>query len=73
MARIIAGAVCGGLSESFSMLLGFRYLMLVAAGFYLLSAALLASRSGARTVTAGLPRIAGTICSALLVAAVGIG
>ncbi|MHC4178449.1 MAG: spermine/spermidine synthase domain-containing protein [Planctomycetota bacterium] len=33
----IAGAVVGGFSESFSMLLGFRYLLLVAMGFYLLS------------------------------------
>lgn len=34
----IAGAVVGGFCESFSMLLGFRYLLLVAALFYLLSA-----------------------------------
>jgi SAM-dependent methyltransferase len=34
----IAGSVVGGLSESFSMLLGFRYLLLVAVAFYLLSA-----------------------------------
>jgi SAM-dependent methyltransferase len=34
----IAGAVIGGLSESFSTVLGFRYLLLVAAAFYLLSA-----------------------------------
>jgi spermidine synthase len=34
----IAGSVLGGLSESFSMLLGFRYLLLLAIGFYLLSA-----------------------------------
>jgi spermidine synthase len=33
----IAGSVAGGLSESFSTLLGFRYLLLVAIGFYLLS------------------------------------
>jgi hypothetical protein len=33
----IAGAVVGGLCESFSMLLGFRYLLLLAALFYLLS------------------------------------
>jgi spermidine synthase len=33
----IAGSVVGGLSESFSTLLGFRYLLLVAIGFYLLS------------------------------------
>lgn len=36
----IAGSVLGGLSESFSMLLGFRYLLLLAVIFYLLSAAL---------------------------------
>ena len=34
----IAGSVVGGLSESFSMVLGFRYLLLVAVAFYLLSA-----------------------------------
>ena len=33
----IAGAVVGGLSESFSTLLGFRYLLLVALFFYILS------------------------------------
>ena len=33
----IAGSVVGGLSESFSMLLGFRYLLLLAVVFYLLS------------------------------------
>ncbi|HEV8132391.1 MAG TPA: hypothetical protein VGQ81_14175 [Acidobacteriota bacterium] len=34
----IAGAVVGGLCEYFSMVLGFQYLLLVALGFYLLSA-----------------------------------
>jgi SAM-dependent methyltransferase len=34
----IAGSMVGGLSESFSMLLGFRYLLLLAIAFYLLSA-----------------------------------
>ena len=34
----IAGAVVGGLCESFSTLLGFRYLLLLAALFYMLSA-----------------------------------
>ena len=34
----IAGAVLGGLAESFSMLLGFQYLLLLAMLFYLLSA-----------------------------------
>jgi hypothetical protein len=34
----IAGSVVGGLSESFSMLFGFRYLLLLAIAFYLLSA-----------------------------------
>lgn len=33
----IAGAVVGGLAESFSALLGFQYLLLLAACFYLLS------------------------------------
>ena len=33
----IAGSVVGGLSEFFSMLLGFRYLLLLAIIFYLLS------------------------------------
>lgn len=33
----IAGSVVGGLSESFSMLIGFRYLLLLAIFFYLLS------------------------------------
>jgi hypothetical protein len=35
----IAGSVVGGLSESLSMLLGFRYLLLVAVAFYLASLA----------------------------------
>ena len=34
----IAGAILGGLSEYTSMLLGFRYLMLLAIGFYVVSA-----------------------------------
>jgi hypothetical protein len=34
----IAGSLVGGLSETFSMLLGFRYLLLLAIAFYLLSA-----------------------------------
>jgi hypothetical protein len=34
----IAGSVIGGLSENFSMLVGFRYLLLLAIIFYLLSA-----------------------------------
>lgn len=33
----VAGALLGGLAENASMLLGFRYLILVALGFYLLS------------------------------------
>ena len=33
----IAGSVVGGIAESFSMLLGFRYLLLLAVAFYLLS------------------------------------
>lgn len=40
----IAGSVLGGLGESFSMLLGFRYLLLLAIGFYLLSALMSARR-----------------------------
>jgi hypothetical protein len=43
----IAGSVIGGLSESFSMLLGFRYLMLLAVAFYVLSA-LISLRHGHR-------------------------
>jgi hypothetical protein len=43
----IAGSVLGGLSESFSMLIGFRYLLLLAISCYLLSALL--SRRRART------------------------
>jgi hypothetical protein len=34
----IAGSVVGGLSESFSTLLGFRYLLILAMAFYALSA-----------------------------------
>jgi SAM-dependent methyltransferase len=34
----VAGALIGGLAENASMLLGFRYLLLVASGFYALSA-----------------------------------
>jgi SAM-dependent methyltransferase len=41
----IAGSVVGGLSESFSMLLGFRYLLLLAVAFYLLSAWMPAPRT----------------------------
>ncbi len=41
----IAGSVVGGLSESFSMMLGFRYLLLLAIAFYLLSAVVSAPRS----------------------------
>lgn len=33
----ISGAVIGGLAENFSTLLGFRYLLLIAIGFYILS------------------------------------
>jgi hypothetical protein len=40
----IAGSVVGGLAESFSMLLGFRYLLLLAIAFYLLSAMMRVSR-----------------------------
>jgi hypothetical protein len=36
----IAGAVLGGLSENFSLILGFNYLLAIAIGFYLLSAVL---------------------------------
>ena len=45
----IAGSVVGGLSESFSMLLGFQYLLLLAIAFYLLSVWLAPSQ--ARTAT----------------------
>ena len=43
----IAGSVLGGLSESFSMLLGFRYLLLLAVVFYLLSACIPVRRGAA--------------------------
>lgn len=36
----VAGIIVGGLSEQLSLVLGFNYLLLVAAGYYLLSAAL---------------------------------
>lgn len=42
----VAGALLGGLAENCSMLLGFRYLILVAAGFYLVSG-LAGGRGGA--------------------------
>jgi hypothetical protein len=42
----IAGSVVGGLCESSSMLLGFRYLLLVAIGFYVLSAVVPSFRIG---------------------------
>jgi len=41
----IAGSVVGGLSESCSMLLGFRYLLFLAVAFYLLSAWMPAPRA----------------------------
>jgi hypothetical protein len=37
---VIAGTMLGGLAENASLLLGFRYLMVAAAGFYALSAIL---------------------------------
>jgi hypothetical protein len=36
----VAGIIAGGLSESLSLIIGFNYLLLVAAGYYLLSAVL---------------------------------
>jgi hypothetical protein len=36
----VAGIIAGGLSEHLSLVLGFNYLLLVAAGYYLLSLAL---------------------------------
>jgi hypothetical protein len=36
----VAGIILGGLSEHLSLVLGFNYLLLVAAGYYLLSVAL---------------------------------
>ena len=42
----IAGSVVGGFAESCSLILGFRYLLLVAAAFYLLSALAPAWRPG---------------------------
>lgn len=49
----IAGAVVGGLAESFSMLLGFRYLLLLAILFYALSALPLKMRP--RRINSQLP------------------
>jgi hypothetical protein len=46
----IAGCILGGLAENTSMFLGFQYLVLVALGFYALSA-LLRPRLGAGEVT----------------------
>ena len=43
-----AGAMAGGLAENSSMLLGFRYLLVVAVAFYLLSAIFSSSRPGAQ-------------------------
>jgi hypothetical protein len=34
----VAGIILGGLSETLSLLLGFNYLLLIAAGFYVLAA-----------------------------------
>jgi SAM-dependent methyltransferase len=48
----IAGSVVGGLSEYFSMLLGFRYLLLLAIAFYLLAALTSAARKGALKTSA---------------------
>jgi hypothetical protein len=48
----IAGSVVGGLSETFSMLLGFRYLLLLAIAFYLLSAMTAAVRKRTAAVCA---------------------
>ena len=36
----VAGIIVGGLSESLSLIIGFNYLLLIAAGYYLLSAVL---------------------------------
>ncbi|WP_439629237.1 hypothetical protein [Gemmata sp.] len=46
----VAGALCGGLAENASVLLGFRWLLCVAVGFYLLSAF-----AGARKLPAAGP------------------
>jgi SAM-dependent methyltransferase len=43
----IAGSVVGGLSESFSMIFGFRYLLLLAIAFYLLSVTITTVRNRA--------------------------
>ncbi len=43
----IGGVVLGGLSEYFSLIVGFRGLLLIAAGYYLLSALLAPGRKGA--------------------------
>jgi hypothetical protein len=41
----VAGAMAGGLAENASMLVGFQYLILIAAGFYALSLVVSLSRS----------------------------
>jgi hypothetical protein len=43
----IAGSMVGGISETFSILLGFQYLLLLAIAFYLLSAMMTAVRKRA--------------------------
>jgi hypothetical protein len=48
----VAGAVLGGLAENGSMLLGFRYLVVLAAGFYALSSL---ARAGRHTIEASGP------------------
>jgi len=56
----IAGIILGGLSENFSMMLGFNHLLLVAMGFYALSLLMRRSRSvsSAIPVPGPLPSVA---------------
>ena len=46
----VAGSVVGGLSESFSMLLGFRFLLLLAIAFYVLSLLSIPTKKQSRKV-----------------------
>jgi SAM-dependent methyltransferase len=47
----IAGSVVGGLSEYFSMLVGFRYLLLLAIAFYLLAALVSVARNSSPPIS----------------------
>jgi hypothetical protein len=51
----IVGSVLGGLAESFSMLLAFQHLLLLAMLFYVLSAWSPSPAAGKRLIVASLP------------------